>query len=745
MIRSTAAFFLLLAAITPALAQTSETSPTSTWAFEPAKDDFKSDALLDLRSLNEKVAGESGFVTVNAEGDFILGNGQPARFWAINTFVGGKFTATPLGRQEAPDLARHARFLAKRGVNMVRLHSHLNPEPDQGINDVNRSEIDRLQRVVAAMKAEGIYTTLSPFWAIAKHGPSWGLDDKGGDLFGLLFFDKKLQEAYRGWLKELLVPNNPHTGIPLAADPALAVIQLQNEDSLLFWTAGTIKSPHKEKLAALYGTFLAKKHGSLEAAFKLWGGDKMPLDEATAGTADFRGLWELGQPRQPGGASQRLTDQLEFVTETMRRFNEETIAYLRNELGCKQLVNPGNWITADPIRLTDAERYSYTPGEVLAVNRYFTGVHQGKNNGWAIENGDRFTNISALTTPREFPLNLKQVVGKAMIMPESSWTFPNGRGAEGPFLIAAYGSLTGSDGYCWFSTGDDEWTPPQSANGYMASQGKWQCSTPDMMGTFPAAALMHRRGYIKRGAPAVVEQRSVEDIYTGTVPIIAEAASFDPNRQTGSFAPQNNFASGVDPLAFFVGPVQVVYGGEASKSHVVDLSKYLDSAAKTVTSIAGELQLNHQLGWCTLNAPKAQGVAAFFGKKPTFQLQDVEITSRNEHGSVLLVSMDNQPLATSGKILVQAGMGCRPTDWVEEPTEFEAEGTKFQGLEVKNFGKAPWQVNRADVTVTLRNTKVSGGKILDANGNAAGDVKLERLDKGVRFAFPPDALYVVLR
>ena len=58
---------------------------------------------------------------------------------------------------------------------------------------------------------------------------------------GLLFFNPKLQEGYKAWLKALLARPNPYTGIPLAQDPALAIIQLQNEDSLLFWTSQGIK------------------------------------------------------------------------------------------------------------------------------------------------------------------------------------------------------------------------------------------------------------------------------------------------------------------------------------------------------------------------------------------------------------------------------------------------------------------------------------------------------------------------
>ena len=45
---------------------------SATWAFTPKPDTFEATALLDLRYLNEKVAGESGFVSTDKSGQFRL-------------------------------------------------------------------------------------------------------------------------------------------------------------------------------------------------------------------------------------------------------------------------------------------------------------------------------------------------------------------------------------------------------------------------------------------------------------------------------------------------------------------------------------------------------------------------------------------------------------------------------------------------------------------------------------------------
>src|SRR5215469_11010984 len=110
------------------------------WAFEPPRDEFSPNSWLDLRILNEKFAGEHGFVTRSRDGnDFVFSDGTPARFWAVND---GAFEK---------NLARHARFLAKRGINMVRFHCNITPTNDD-LMDIDRADRDHLWKGVAAMK-----------------------------------------------------------------------------------------------------------------------------------------------------------------------------------------------------------------------------------------------------------------------------------------------------------------------------------------------------------------------------------------------------------------------------------------------------------------------------------------------------------------------------------------------------------------------------------------------------------------
>lgn len=728
----------LAAALAVAVCSTAAAEP-GLWAFGPGRDTYSPKALLDLRYLNEKSAGEHGFIGLSKDGsDFVRGDGEPIRFWAVNSFVWRK------GRDA---LADNARFLAKRGVNMVRWHGNIEPkDPSSDLTDIDEKARDQLWQYVAAMKAEGIYMTISPYYAMpVKPQPKWGLPDGSKDMHGLLFFQPRLQAAYKAWLRALLTPKNPYTGLALKDDPAVAIIQFQNEDSLLFWTVSNIKGGDLAILQKLFGAWSARKYGSLEKASAAWKHFKADGDDFAAGRAGLRHVWELTQPVAEGsGQAVRLADQTQFWTETMHGFNADIRRYLRDDLGCKQIVNAGNWRTADEGKLGDAERWSYCAGEVLGVNRYYTGGrHEGKQQGWAIVNGDRFENRSVLFEPWELTVALRQVAGHPIIIPEALWVPPLGYQSEGPFLVSVYQSLLGVDALYWFSMGEPQWRTPGSANGYLPSVGKWIAHSPAIMGNFPAAALTWRMNCVQRGQAVIEEHRPLDELWRRRSGLVVEGVKYDPNRDTkqpgnGKAAP----AGRVSPLALLVGPVVVSY--DAGKTRIADLRPYVDEAGKCVRSITGQVVWDYGRGVCTVNAPKAQGATGFLNKVGTFKLGDVEMTAGNDYATVMVVSMDGQPLRTARKVLVQIGTVARPAGWKDKPVTWSDKQGSHTGLEVVSFGKAPWMIVESDLSLTLHNAIVTHATAVSPNGEAQGEVAIRREGGKVSLRMPPNAMYVVM-
>jgi hypothetical protein len=434
-------------------------------------------------------------------------------------------------------------------------------------------------------------------------------------------------------------------------------------------------------------------------------------DDFAQGRVGFYITWELTQP-QTGYKAKRLVDQLQFLGETMRNFNREIVRYLRQDLGCKQLINAGNWKTADPVLLNDVERWSYTVGDVISVNRYYTGIHNGPRAGWSWDVGDTFTHATALLDPRSLPLNMKQVVGFPNIVSESGWIAPSKYQTEGPFLTAAYGSLTGIDTLIWQSIGSSEWQN--------SADGKWHQGTPQTLGQFPAAALMFRNGYIKKGAPVVHEERTMADLWSRREPLNCRRKSFDPNRDTGSGGAKSNVKSEVNPLACLVGPVQVKYGGDAKKSIIANLKPFINESAKTIRSNTGEINLDYGNGLCTgqyHRVLRARRVS--WQKFPSVKLSDVTLRSTNEYSTLSVVSMDKLPIRQSRKLLVQVGPSCPRPVGRKKTATFEDDSKKpVQGKQIVADRQNALSNHNVDATVAVNNPSLNSATLLDINGMA---------------------------
>lgn len=735
-----------------------ELDPANAWVFPRTRDTF-AESPIDLRYLNEESAGQHGFIRLSDDGESLVrGDATPIRFWSGSDyawripFSDNNLTVSPKEREA---VAHHARWAAKRGINMVRFHGHLPPRPQRNGPPVSRDGINEVDLhgawyMVAAFKKEGIYSTLSPYWGShTDNEVSWQLGFEGGSLTGLVFFYEPVQKMYKEWLRRLYTEPNPYTGIPLKDDPAVAIIQLQNEDSLLFYTESQIRGEPRELLLKMFGDFLKQKYGSLEKAFARYrtyeaAWDLRGEDSVERGTAGLLQMWFFTKDardramRWDEPTRIRMNDQLEFYTQLMLKFNREMERYLRDELGCRQLINAGNWKTVDPVLCCDAERYSYTANDVIGKNAYYSSLHEGINTGWQILDQQVYTNWSALKRPYFWPMNVKQPVGRPMMIFESLWVPPNLYAAEGPLMVAGQLSLTGVDSFYWFASGGEEWG---------AYDGKWAYNTPMQMGQFPATALAFRQGYITEAKePVVYEERGLEDIWHQLTPLIAETAVYDPNRDQGEMPVESSVATPVDPLAFCVGPVQVRYGGSAANNRVTPkLETLIDKQNKTLTSITGEIRTDYGKGIYTVNAARCQGAAGFLSQEPEIELGDVSIRSRNAYGSLVVVPLDGQPLSQSKEILIQAGTVARPAGWIARERSVEAGGQLHDAFQILNKGGEPILIENTDAVVAISNPLLRTATALDVNGQPMPvSVPVKRRAGQLFVTLPPNSLYTIV-
>ncbi|MGF1485151.1 MAG: hypothetical protein ACFBZ8_12395 [Opitutales bacterium] len=727
------------------------------WPFEPSTDPLSEESLLDLRYLNEDVAGQSGFVRLSEDGhSFVRADGQPLRFWA-----GTNYNQRSLSIDE---MKRHAEFLAKRGVNVIRWHGDLAPQVSRRerrdgktveLNDVDEKELDEAFKLVAGMKEAGIYTILSPYWGShTRREANWEIPNPvNGNLAGLVFFVPEVQEAYKGYLRALYTRPNPYTGVPLKDEPAVAVIQLQNEDSMLFFTFQNVRGEAEVLLKQQFRDWLIEKYGSIEKTKEAWHGYRYDFrgEDWKDGLPAIMLVWEFSQggvesKGDNAGFLKRRADQLEFFARTMYNFNTEIARFLREDLGAPQLINAGNWKTVDPVLVSDAERWSYTANEVSGKNHYFGALHTGRTRGWQILPDHIYTNKLGALSPREFPTNARQTWGHPFIIPESLWVPPNRYESEGPLVVASQQSVNGVDAFFWFATGKPEWIPAVQG-GRNSSLTKWTFATPMQLGQFPASALLYRTGMLQEADPVIVERRSLENIWDETLPLTAESASFDPNRDQGLMAPDLKLESPIDPLAFLVGPVLVEYGADPSETEIDEsYREHIDHEKAMVRSSTGEVEIHHERGLYLIKSPRVQAASGYLGKAEGIDLGDVKLSVKNEYAAITTVALDEQPLKASKKVLVQIGTYQEPNGWKTEKINLKIEGKPMAAQRIMETGETPWMIRRAEGVLWIRNAGLKEAVVLDANGLPRGEADFVKAEGDwMKLTLPEDALYVVLR
>jgi hypothetical protein len=699
---------------------------SGTWvAFDPPADRFSSSSAIDLRYLNEKRAGDDGFIAVK-DGRFVHSRtGEPVRFWAANGCPG----------TNADELRHAARVLAKYGVNLVRLHGGMF---DQDGN-VDPEKVWHAQEAVEALKAQGIYAHFSiyfPLWLSPKPSMA-GLVGYDGHHhpFAALMFNKDFQERYRGWWKALLTTPDGH-GHKLIDEPAVFGAEIQNEDSYFFWTFNAKEIPEAQLriIEGQFGQWLAKKYGSIDAALKQWGGAPNPRDNPGQGLVGFRGHWEMANQR-----TSRDRDTVAFLAHSQREFYQQTYQFLRS-LGFKGLICASNWATADPRVLGPIEKYTYMAGDFVDRHGYFSGAVRGDNHEWSIRAAHEYADRDALKFDPEVPGIPKSFVnsimdvhygGKPSMISEIAMNRPNRFRSEAPLYYACYGALQDSNCIVHFAFDSDHWS---TKPGYFMQP--WTMMSPATVGQFPAAALVYRKVLVGAGDVVVDLNLKVAELMELQGTPLPQDAAFDELRLKDVPAAGAAIKPGnvIDPLVHYVGRARVNLDGSGASS-LTDVSKFIDRGHQTVTSTNGQLKLDYGHGVLRINAPAAQGVSGNLKEAGAVELDDLSLASDMPLGHIVAVALDGRPLASSLKVLLQVMSEEKPSDW---ETIDVGNGIK----RITQIGHDPWQIRAMSGTVKFKRGDAGKLKVTALDGN--GEKEKGEAGTAAEIKLLPGTLYYLI-
>ncbi len=314
--KSALALALLLTALTSAFAQNFPNG------FNFNLPEFDGTAQAFLPTFPAYTIGESQRVT--AQGEQFVAAGQPLRFWGVNIVASGAFPP----KDKAPGIAARLR---KMGVNLVRFH-HLENNWSgtdgcifvyaQGSRKLNPATLDRLDFFINELKKNGVYVNMnlnvSRVFQASDGVP--GADSLVDFAKGATLFDGYLQHLQKEYAEQLLGHTNPYTGLPLAKDPVLAMVEMNNENTLYgYWKDGALRPfadggsllhRHSTYLDAAWNLFLQKKYNSPAALAAAWNVGTVPPG---AGELLQNRGFEVGNVNAPWSLELHETAQATFV------------------------------------------------------------------------------------------------------------------------------------------------------------------------------------------------------------------------------------------------------------------------------------------------------------------------------------------------------------------------------------------------------------------------------------------------
>ena len=270
-------FTLLLAALGAPRATVAASPETAAAALEGLSlaPRFFPSCLVDLRDRLSAPAGDKGFLFVGTDGHFYFSDGTRARFWGINVAKDSVF-------QPHETIDRVCDLFARAGLNLVRLHhvddvGGLLPPSRVGLGQrLDPTALDRVDYWIAALKQRGIYVYIDLLdyrtFTEEEGVPNAALLGRAAKPVAL--FNEKLINLQMEFARDLLMRHvNPYTGLRYRDDPAICLLEICDENSVVgsFSKWGKIPSPYREELLRRWNFWLREQYGTTAALQQAWG------------------------------------------------------------------------------------------------------------------------------------------------------------------------------------------------------------------------------------------------------------------------------------------------------------------------------------------------------------------------------------------------------------------------------------------------------------------------------------------
>jgi hypothetical protein len=609
---------------------------------------------VDVSFLLDAPAGKHGFVKVQ-DGHLATGDGHRIRLWGVN------ITDWSRGSRQIPskdDATLWAATLARFGINSVRFQ-FLDLEAPRGLikngsentRSLDPEQLDREDYFIAELEKRGIYIDFNLLVG-RPYQEGDGVQDakllrQGAK--GTSFYDARLIELQKEYAQQLLGHLNPYTKLKYTDDPAVAIVEINNENAINLGFRAPSQF-YEDELATIYNRWLSKHRNQEEMA-------KLRVICGVTPDAPVPLLGRRGQGAQ--APSERFYAEAEFYNDLQRDYFADMEKYIKQTLGSKSLV----LATADhshsgsgyPILLAT------TSMDIIDGHTYWQHPEYYVKKLPMVNDPFNSTVVE---------LSRSAIAGMPYTVSEVNNPFPNDYAGEGIPVLAAYGGFQDWDGIFWY-TFEPKIDPAWKA--YVGDPFDISLD-PVKMPELAAGALLFLRADVEKAHSTLDRSYSQKEVFDSMLIPATERPFY--TQGFPSYLPLQHEVR----ISSLRGPPTQLFGETSSPDPVVSDTREL----AWYTS-------RQQTGLVTIDTPRSQALIGFISA----QGKAVGNLAANVHNSfctILLSSMDKQMIATSSKLLLVAG----------GPVENTGQAWNTAGTDVTAWGGSPTLVEQVKGTITLR-------------------------------------------
>lgn len=631
---------------------------------------------VDVSFLLDPPAGKHGFVQVK-NGHLATADGKRIRFWGMNVTDWSKGSVMVPSKEDAP---LWAATLARFGVNAVRFQ-FLDLLTPRGLIDSKRDDtqtfdqeqFDREDFFIAELEKQGIYIDFNllvgrPF----KAGDGVQDYDKireGAKQISL--YDKRLIELQKEYAKELLTHYNPYTKLKYTDDPAVAIVEINNENAVWIGTRGP-SAFYDHELDDLYNAWL-KKNLSAEELSRLRniasvsGDVSVPLLQGAGNIAT--------------APKERFYTESKFFLDLEKNYFDDMRSYLADTLGVKCII----------ISTADHSHVNSGYPLLLATSSFpTTDGHTYWQHPWEMKVKAPMVNDPFESMVVE--LSRTAVAGKPYTVSEVNDPFPNPWASEGIPILAAYGDFQDWDGIFWYTfepKASSDWKP------YVGDPFDISLD-PVKMPQLAAGALMFLRSDVSPARSTVERSYTRDQVFDSVLlPQATDRPYYTPGFPLSIPLEHGSRISSLDD-----GPTQH-FAAEVSNRILSDTKQlaWYHSSAMT--------------GLVTVDTPRSQALIGFVranGKSVSNLAADVQ----NRFCTIVLTSLDSAPISRASRLLLTLG------------SRVENTGMQWNGMRtnLSDWGGSPTLIEPVVGHVTLRgldDAKSVSAQPLNGSGEPLGE------------------------